>query len=88
MLKFKEKQTGLLLLFASLTLGLAPFTPEPHIWANLRWIAGGAVGMEAMNWADTLMHGAPWVLLFVWLGVKLFDLVQKNRKTQSAPGVS
>lgn len=46
-----------------LTLGLAPFTPEPHIVANLRWVAGGAVGMELINWGDLLMHGLPWLLL-------------------------
>lgn len=45
------------------TLGLAPFTPEPHIVANLRWVAGGAVGMEPMNWFDLAMHGLPWLLL-------------------------
>jgi len=59
-------QTGGLLLVASLTLGLAPFRPEPHLVANLRWIMGGANGMEAMNWLDTLMHGTPWLLLIAW----------------------
>lgn len=48
---------------ASLTLGLAPFSPEPHLWGKLKWIAGGAVGMGPMDWWDTLMHGAPWILL-------------------------
>lgn len=50
-------------LIMCLTLGLAPFTPEPHIVANLRWVAGGAEGMEAMNWFDLAMHGLPWLLL-------------------------
>ena len=53
-------------LIASLTLGLAPFTPEPHIWGKLKWIAGGAEGMELIDWGDTLMHGIPWVLLIVF----------------------
>jgi len=60
---------------ASLTLGLAPFTPEPHIVGKLKWLAGGAVGMQAMDWFDLLMHGAPWALLLIssgmWLGEKL-----------------
>ena len=47
----------------SLTLGLAPFRPEPHIVANLRWVIGGAVGMTPMNWFDLLMHGTPFILL-------------------------
>lgn len=46
------------------TLGLAPFQPEPHILGKLRWVAGGAVGMGPMDWGDLLFHGAPWVLLF------------------------
>lgn len=52
-----------LVLGACLTLGLAPFTPEPHIVANLRWVMGGAVGMEPLNWFDLAMHGLPWLLL-------------------------
>lgn len=57
-----------LALIASFTLGLAPFSPEPHLWGKLKWIAGGANGMELMDWADTLMHGAPWLfLIFVLL---------------------
>ena len=42
-----------------LTLGLAPFVPEPHIWGKLKWIAGGAVGMQLMDYFDVLLHGAP-----------------------------
>lgn len=66
MKKFASLRNGLLFLAASVTLGLAPFTPEPHIVANLRWIAGGAVGMTGENYFDTLLHGTPWLLLFVW----------------------
>lgn len=51
------------LLLACLTLGLAPFFPEPHIWEKLKWIAGGAVGMAPLDWFDVLLHGTPWVLL-------------------------
>lgn len=46
-----------------LTLGLAPFFPEPHIWGKIKWIAGGAVGMKMLDWLDFLYHGLPWVLL-------------------------
>jgi hypothetical protein len=52
----------------SLTLGLAPFVPEPHIWGKLKWVAGGANGMGAMDWFDFFFHGAPWVFLLVVLG--------------------
>lgn len=52
-----------LVLMASLTLGLAPFVPEPHIWGKLKWIAGGGNGMQAMDFFDLALHGIPWVLL-------------------------
>lgn len=47
----------------SLTLGLAPFAPEPHLFGKLRWLAGGANGMALLDWGDLAMHGAP----FLWL---------------------
>lgn len=50
-------------LLASLTLGLAPFTPEPHLVEKLRWIAAGAAGMRPIDWFDVVMHGAPWAWL-------------------------
>ncbi len=52
-------------LAAALTLGLAPFFPEPHVIGKLRWVAGGAVGMGAVDWFDLVLHGAPWVWLLV-----------------------
>ena len=52
-----------LLAMMSLTLGLAPFFPEPHIIGKIRWIMGGANGMSLMDWGDFLMHGTPWILL-------------------------
>jgi hypothetical protein len=63
-------------LIASLTLGLAPFFPEPHIWGKLKWIAGGAQGMMLMDWLDMLMHGTPWVLLGISL---VYQWKQKNQ---------
>lgn len=56
-------------LIASLSLGLAPFYPEPHIVGKLRWVLGGAEGMALMDWADLAMHGAPWLALIVLLGL-------------------
>ena len=55
------KYTGLL----ALTLGLAPFSPEPHIWGKIKWILGGAKGMKAMDWFDFVLHGSPWIVFIV-----------------------
>ena len=51
------------IIIACLTLGLAPFFPEPHIWGKIKWIRGGANGMELLDWFDVVLHGWPWVLL-------------------------
>ena len=59
--KKKESIIPRFLIF-SLTLGLAPWSP-PHIIGKVQWLWGGAVGMEAMDWFDLLMHGTPWLLL-------------------------
>ncbi len=71
-----------LLVMLSLTLGLTPFFPEPHVLGKLKWVAGGAVGMAPMDWFDLLLHGTPWLLLILW-GVRF--LIQKlNKNSVSA----
>ena len=48
----------------SLTLGLAPFTPEPHVVEKLRWLlVDCGAGMKAIDVFDLFMHGAPWAWL-------------------------
>ncbi|MEO0581814.1 MAG: hypothetical protein AAF135_06315 [Bacteroidota bacterium] len=64
-----------LFLMLSLTLGLAPFFPEPHIWGKLKWIAGGAEGMQVMDYFDLFLHGMPWLLLFRIIILKLLKKI-------------
>ncbi len=59
-----------------LTLGLAPFFPEPHFFGKVRWIAGGAVGMTPMDWFDFFFHGLPWMLLLRLITVKSVALIR------------
>ena len=73
-----RKQQYTLAILASLSLGLAPFLPEPHLFGKVRWIIGGAEGMQAMDWFDLAMHGAPFGFLF-WLIIN--DMVSLFRKT-------
>lgn len=68
-------------LLASLTLGLAPFVPEPHLFGKLRWVAGGAVGMQPMDWFDLVMHGAP----VVWLLITAARVFAASNSTRNAP---
>jgi hypothetical protein len=56
---------------ACLTLGLAPFVPEPHLFGKVRWVAGGAVGMGALDWFDLCWHALPWILMLRILVLKL-----------------
>ena len=59
-----------LVILLCLTLGLAPFFPEPHIVGKVRWLAGGAVGMSPMDYFDVLLNGFPFILL-----LRLIDFV-------------
>ena len=63
-----ERKDLLLPILLCLTLGLAPFVPEPHIWGKIKWIYGGANGMTAMDWFDVVLHGSP----FIYLIYKIF----------------
>jgi hypothetical protein len=62
------------LIMACLTIGLAPFVPEPHIVGKVRWVFGGAVGMTWLDWWDFILHGTPWVLLMRWIILYFYNL--------------
>lgn len=68
-------------MMASLTLGLAPFFPEPHILGKLKWIWGGGHGMKLMDYMDLLMHGTPWLALII-LTITYFFYNFKNNKNE------
>lgn len=76
----QEKYKSLLTpLMASLTLGLAPFVPEPHVLGKINWVLGGAKGMQMMDWGDLLMHGVPWLWL-IFTAVNVFIIKKKQHK--------
>lgn len=51
---------------AALTLGLAPFFPEPHLVEKLRMLAGGTL-VKPVDILDLLMHAAPFLVLLAKL---------------------
>ena len=59
-----------LIILLCLTLGLAPYYPEPHLLGKINWILGGANGMELLDWFDVFIHGLPFLLLIRLLVVK------------------
>lgn len=69
---------GKLVLIACLTLGLAPFVPEPHVLGKIRWVMGGGEGMQLMDVADLFFHGLPWLLLLRLGGLRLLKMQSSN----------
>lgn len=55
----------------AVTLGLAPFLPEPHIWQKLQMLAAGTLS-RPLDIFDFTMHGLPWLLLVTKAGRALF----------------
>ena len=78
----KARHNVILGLFGSLTLGLAPFLPEPHLFGKIRWVLGGAHGMAPMDWFDLAMHGAP----VVWLVWALWEWWRVKKSVSNQPG--
>ncbi len=61
-MKFLESLPFALVILACLTLGLAPFHPEPHIVEKLRMLSAGTL-RKPIDIFDMLLHGAPWLVL-------------------------
>ncbi len=50
------------LAIAALVLGLAPFTPEPHLWQKLKMLANGTL-LRPIDIFDLTMHASLPLLL-------------------------
>ena len=57
-----------ILIILCLTLGLAPFFPEPHIWEKLKMLASGTL-VKPIDIFDLLMHAAPFLIAGLKLAV-------------------
>jgi len=55
-----------LLVIAALSLGLAPFSPEPHVWEKLKMLVSGTL-VRPIDIFDLVLHVSPWVLLVLKL---------------------
>jgi len=78
--KLFDRLPLLLLIVVCLTLGLAPFTPEPHLWEKLKMLTSGEL-TRPVDIFDLCLHGTPWVLLMI----KLFLLATKKQNHET-PG--
>lgn len=59
-------------LIIALSLGLAPFVPEPHVWEKLKMLAAGTLS-RPLDIFDLLLHGVPWVILILKIGLGQFS---------------
>lgn len=62
MLELVARVPWVVVLVGCATIGLAPFSPEPHVVEKLRMLAAGDL-RAPIDWFDLLLHAAPWVLL-------------------------
>ncbi len=62
MIKFIRALPWPLVIVACLSLGLAPFKPQPHIWEKLNMLMSGNLSAPT-DIGDLLLHGTPWVIL-------------------------
>lgn len=69
-----------LLILLSLTLGLAPFFPEPHLWEKLKMLFHGEL-RRPIDIFDLLLHGAAPLLLVL----KLLRMAVTSRRSSGAP---
>jgi hypothetical protein len=58
---FLDKISWPIVAVLCLTLGLAPFVPEPHLWEKLKMLAAGEL-MRPIDMFDMLWHALPWLL--------------------------
>ena len=72
MLTFVRSIHWSVLIVLCLTIGLAPFVPEPHVWEKLKMLLNGTL-TRPIDIFDFAMHGLPFMLLFLKLVQFLSD---------------
>lgn len=63
---FLDRLSLTMAVLLALTLGLAPFVPEPHLTEKLRMLANGQL-TQPLDMFDLAFHAAPWLLLLAKL---------------------
>jgi len=74
-MKYIDQIPLTMLIVIALTLGLAPFSPQPHVVEKLSMLFNGTLS-KPIDIFDLLLHGTPWVLL----AIKLIRLGMVQRK--------
>lgn len=63
-MKFFDSIPWIMVIVLCATLGLAPFTPEPHVLEKLKMLQAGVLSKPA-DIFDLAFHGLPWLLLIL-----------------------
>jgi len=66
-----------------LTLGLAPFTPEPHIVEKITMLFNGDL-TKPLDIFDFVLHGTPWVLLSLKISTLFLNTPPANEDKNEA----
>jgi hypothetical protein len=69
------------LIIGSLTLGLAPFTPQPHLFEKIQMLVNGQLS-NGVDIFDLLLHGM-FPLLLITKAVFTFIFVDKSSDKSS-----
>ncbi len=74
-MKWIDKLSWPVVIVITATLGLAPFSPQPHVVEKLAMLLNGTLS-RPIDIFDLLLHGTPWVLL----AIKLMRMGMKQVK--------
>jgi len=74
-MKWIDKLSWLIVGILIATLGLAPYSPQPHVLEKLAMLFTGTLS-RPIDIFDLVIHGTPWVLL----GLKLVRLAMNRGK--------
>jgi len=61
-MKWLDKLPWFMVIAFAVTIGLAPFAPEPHVVEKLKMLMAGELA-RPIDIFDFIMHGTPWVLI-------------------------
>jgi len=63
-MKWLDKLPWMIVIVTVLTIGLAPYVPQPHVVEKLNMLVAGSLA-KPIDMFDLVMHGTPWVLLIL-----------------------
>lgn len=63
-MKWLDKLPWFMIIAFAVTIGLAPFAPEPHVIEKLKMLSAGNLA-RPIDIFDLVMHGSPWVLIIL-----------------------